>query len=231
MRREDLLNLLKSKKHLQVALDFININDAIRVADSARKGGADIIEAGTPLVKAEGIHGLLTLRENHKDAILLADTKTADAGDVEAVIAYKGGANIMTVLGLMDDSTIESAVKKAKELNLLVQVDLINIKEPIERAKEINELGADIVGLHVGLDVQKSRGITITSLKDEIREIGKYSIVSVAGGINEKNVIDLVDLPISIYVVGGAITKNQNPTEVTKHIVNIINGNTNNKGD
>jgi len=34
----------------------------------------------------------------------VADTKTADAGDVEVEIAKLGGANIMTVLGIMDDS-------------------------------------------------------------------------------------------------------------------------------
>jgi 3-hexulose-6-phosphate synthase len=223
MIRNSLLNKLREKKNLQVALDFIDINDAIRVARESIEAGAEIIEDGTPLVKSAGIQGLLKLSEISDGKILLADTKTADAGDVEVEIAKKGNAKIMTVLGIMDDSTIESAVKKAKELDILVQADLINVKDVIQRAKELHEIGVDIIGLHVGLDVQKKRNITVASLKEEIKEISKFTIVSVAGGLNANNIKDLIDIPINIYVVGGAITRSNNPYEATKEIVNVIN--------
>nr|MCG2909164.1 orotidine 5'-phosphate decarboxylase [Stygiolobus sp.] len=150
----ELLNLLSSSRFLQVALDFINIQDALEVARKSMQAGADIIEDGTPLIKSEGVKGLRALKELNPK-ILLADTKTADAGDVEAEIARLGGANIMTVLGIMDDATIESAVKKAHEYNILVQADLINVKNVKERAAELKRMGIDIIGLHVGLDVQK----------------------------------------------------------------------------
>ena len=39
---------------VQVALDFTNVDDALRVADLAVKAGVDWLEAGTPLIIAEG---------------------------------------------------------------------------------------------------------------------------------------------------------------------------------
>jgi 3-hexulose-6-phosphate synthase len=222
--KDEVLERISSKKNLQVALDFISLDDAIRVAKMAIEGGVDIVEVGTPLVKAEGIRGIKQLREVAKDKILLADTKTADAGDVEVEIAKLGNADIMTVLGIMSDSTIKSAVDKAKELGIVVQADLINVNDPVKRAKRLKELGVDIIGLHVGLDVQKERGITVTSLKNEIKQISEFSLISVAGGLNEKNIVDLLDLPINIYVVGGAITRSSDPLLVTKRLINIIGG-------
>ncbi|ARM75967.1 orotidine 5'-phosphate decarboxylase / HUMPS family protein [Acidianus manzaensis] len=222
--KDQILDKISKVKQLQVALDFISIEDALNVARQAIEGGAGIVEVGTPLVKSAGIEGMKKLRQVAKDKILLADTKTADAGDVEVQIAKLGNADIMTVLGIMSNSTIKSAVDKAKELDMIVQSDLINVPNPVERAKELKQLGVDIIGLHVGLDVQKERGISVTSLKNEIKEISKFSLVSVAGGINENNIKDLIDLPINIFVVGGAITKSPNPTITTKRLVNIIEG-------
>ncbi|BBG27315.1 orotidine 5'-phosphate decarboxylase / HUMPS family protein [Sulfuracidifex tepidarius] len=222
--KSELFDSLKKGKNLQVALDFIRIEDAIKVAEASVKAGASIIEVGTPLVKSCGIEGMRKIKETVGDRIMLADTKTADAGDVEAIVAKEGGANIMTVLGIMDDSTIRSAVQKASELGILVQADLINVENVVSRAKQLKSLGVDIIGLHVGLDVQKTRGITVANMTKEIKEISEMNvIVSVAGGLNKERIQSLIDLPINIFVVGGAITRKSDPYSATAEIVNIIN--------
>jgi len=219
----ELLEKLLDQKNLQVALDFIDLKNAEEIAKISVEAGADILEVGTPLVKSAGINGIKRIKELANNRIVLADTKTADAGDVEAEIAHLGSANIMTVLGIMDDSTIESAVKKAHEYDILVQADLINVKDIVKRAEEIKKLGVDIIGLHVGLDVQKKRGITIKDLKSEIKSVSELGVaVSVAGGLNKHNILEILDLPINIFVVGGAITRAKNPFEEAKQIVKII---------
>ena len=38
---------------LQVALDLLEIDRAVEIAEEAVRGGADWIEAGTPLIKSE----------------------------------------------------------------------------------------------------------------------------------------------------------------------------------
>lgn len=219
----ELLERLLKHKNLQVALDFISLKDAELITKLSIEAGADIIEVGTPLVKSAGIEGIKRIRQIAEGKIILADTKTADAGDVEAEIAHLGNANIMTVLGIMDDATIESAVKKAHEYNILVQADLINVKDVVKRAEEIKSLGVDIIGLHVGLDVQKRRGITIKDLKNEIKKVSELGVaVSVAGGLNKNNILEIIDLPINIFVVGGAITRANDPLNEAKQIVKII---------
>ncbi|MCI4317798.1 MAG: bifunctional hexulose-6-phosphate synthase/ribonuclease regulator, partial [Thermoplasmata archaeon] len=40
---------------LQVALDFENLSRALPAAREAVEGGADWVEAGTPLIKSEGL--------------------------------------------------------------------------------------------------------------------------------------------------------------------------------
>ncbi|MEM0188505.1 MAG: orotidine 5'-phosphate decarboxylase / HUMPS family protein [Saccharolobus sp.] len=221
--REVLLEKLRNKKFLQIALDFIDINDAIKIVNQVKDSENEIIEIGTPLLKATGIEGIKKIRKIVPDKIVLADTKTADAGDVEVEIAKLGEANIMTVLGIMDNSTISSAVKKARELDILVQADLINVKNTYERARELKELGVDIIGLHVGLDVQKSRGITIANLRDEIAKISNLNtIISVAGGLNKDKIFELIDLPINIFVVGSAITKSNDPRRTCEELINIL---------
>ncbi|MEM3225438.1 MAG: orotidine 5'-phosphate decarboxylase / HUMPS family protein [Saccharolobus sp.] len=221
--REVLLEKLSNKKFLQIALDFIDINDAIKIVNQVKDSENEIIEIGTPLLKATGIEGIKKIRKIVPDKIVLADTKTADAGDVEVEIAKLGEANIMTVLGIMDNSTISSAVKKARELDILVQADLINVKNTYERARELKELGVDIIGLHVGLDVQKSRGITIANLRDEIAKISNLNtIISIAGGLNKDKIFELINLPINIFVVGSAITKSNDPRRTCEELINIL---------
>ncbi|WP_338599844.1 orotidine 5'-phosphate decarboxylase / HUMPS family protein [Sulfolobus tengchongensis] len=224
--REVLLEKLHNGKFLQVALDFIDINAALKIVNEVKDLENEIIEIGTPLLKSTGIEGIRKIKLLlNTDKIIVADTKTADAGDVEVEIAKLGGANVMTVLGIMDDSTIYSAVRKAKEEDLLVQADLINVKNIYERAKELKQLGVDIIGLHIGLDVQKSRGITIADLKNEIKKVSELGLIlSVAGGLNKDRIMELIELPINIYVVGSAITKSKEPRRTAEDIVNILKG-------
>jgi 3-hexulose-6-phosphate synthase and related proteins len=226
MPTSGLVSRLKTGRHLQVALDFIDLEPAVKTAKEVSRAGATVIEAGTPLVKSHGIAGIKAIKEaSGSDRIILADTKTADAGDVEAEIAKRAGASIMTVLGAMDDSTIESAVSRAHESDILVQVDMINVKDVVKRAERVAELGADIIGLHVGLDVQKARKITVADMKREIEEVASLGVmVSVAGGLNAERIKELLHLPVSIFVVGGAITKSKDPYAVALEIVNILKG-------
>src|SRR5881296_1463215 len=48
---------------LQVALDFMHAKRAVQAAKEAVEGGADWIEAGTPLIKSEGVEIVRQLRK------------------------------------------------------------------------------------------------------------------------------------------------------------------------
>ena len=71
---------------LQVALDFENLDDALRVAEQVAPF-VDIMEAGTPLIKAEGIGAVKAIKKAHPSKAICADLKTADTGYLEVRMA------------------------------------------------------------------------------------------------------------------------------------------------
>jgi 3-hexulose-6-phosphate synthase/6-phospho-3-hexuloisomerase len=82
---------------LQVALDFVDLDRALNVAQEAIAGGADWLEAGTPLIKSEGLDAVRALRQKFPDCTIVADMKIMDAGRIELEAAAKAGANIVDV--------------------------------------------------------------------------------------------------------------------------------------
>lgn len=205
---------------LQVALDFVNIEDALRVAEKSVKAGADILEAGTPLIKSEGSKAIAVLRRNFPEKLINADMKTMDAGCLETEIAIKAGADIVSVLGVSSNTTIKEAIKAAKDHNKKIMVDLIGVQDKVKRVKEIEMFGADYVLIHSGLDEQLAGETPFKDLKN-ICNATKIP-VAVAGGINSKNISLLKEFKINIVIVGGFITKSTNPEEATKLILSNI---------
>src|SRR6478735_9465475 len=126
---------------LQFAMDTLTTEAALELAAAAAPY-VDILELGTPLIKSEGLSAITAIKSAHPDKVVFADLKTMDAGELEADIAFKAGADLVTVLGAADDSTIAGAVKAAQAHNKGVVVDLIGIEDKVTRAKEVRALGA-----------------------------------------------------------------------------------------
>ena len=101
---------------LQVALDFVDLHRAVKVAEEAIEGGADWLEIGTPLIKSEGMNAIRHLRKVFPGVTLLADMKTMDAGRAEMEMAAKAGANIAVVMGDAPESTIKECIQAGEEL-------------------------------------------------------------------------------------------------------------------
>ena len=187
---------------LQVAIDFLTTEDALalaaKVADSV-----DIIELGTPLIKAAGLSVVTAMKDAHPDKIVFADLKTMDAGELEADTAFKAGADLVTILGVAGDSTITGAVKAARAHGKGIVVDLIGVKDKATRAKEVTALGATFVEMHAGLDEQVEAGFTFGTLL----EAGSTSGVSfsVAGGVTIATIGAVQDAGAHVAVAGAAI--------------------------
>jgi len=187
---------------LQFAMDTLTTEAALELAAAAAPS-VDIIELGTPLIKAEGFRAITAIKEAHPDKVVFADLKTMDAGELEAGEAFKAGADLVTVLGVAGDSTIAGAVKAAKEHGKGIVVDLIGVHDKAARAKEVVALGAEFVEMHAGLDEQAEDGFTFETLL----EAGKASGVpfSVAGGVKASSVGSVQDAGADVAVAGAAI--------------------------
>jgi 3-hexulose-6-phosphate synthase / 6-phospho-3-hexuloisomerase len=202
---------------LQVALDLMHLKRALEIAAEAIEGGADWIEAGTPLIKSEGAGALRSLKQAFPGRTLVADMKTMDVGGYEVEIAAKAGADIVTVLGLADDGTVEEAVRSARQYGAKVIIDLIGVADKVARAMEVEKMGAGYVCLHVGVDEQMKGGIAPT---DMVREVSAaVSIpVAVAGGITSETAPGLVVAGASIIIVGGGIIKSPDVTGAARRV-------------
>src|SRR5512136_729005 len=142
------------KPVLQVALDLLNADRAMAIAQDAVKGGADWLEAGTPLIKSEGMDIIRQLREHFPGKTIIADMKTMDTGALETEMAAKAGADIITILAASDDGTIRDASVSARKYGAKLMIDLISTSNMVNRAKEVEKLGADYLCIHVGIDEQ-----------------------------------------------------------------------------
>ncbi len=205
---------------LQVALDFINLQQALRAAEEAAEGGATWIEAGTPLIKSEGMEAVRALRAHFPDNTVIADLKIMDAGRTEVEIASKAGADIVTVLGAASDETIAECVEAGENYDAQVQVDLIGCPEPIERARRAEELGASIVGIHTAIDEQMV-GAGPMEIIEAVREAVQCRL-AVAGGLNSETAPRAVAAGADIVIIGGAIIKAPDATEAARRIMQAI---------
>jgi 3-hexulose-6-phosphate synthase len=212
---------------LQVALDLTEPSLAVNIARRLCEAGAiDIVEAGTPLIKAAGIFIVSALRIACPSAEVMADLKTMDVGALEARLAIEAGASIVSVLGAAAIETIREFVNEARRLGGKSVVDMIGVKDPEGRVRELlNEgLRPDYIGLHLGIDVQRSRGLTIDELiKEAVNIKSRYGLsVAIAGGINENVAPKLRGTNIDIVVIGRAITQAENPVTAARNLRTLL---------
>ena len=202
---------------LQVALDFLDLSRALKAAHEAADGGAQWLEAGTPLIKSEGLNVVRRLRAEFPRHTIVADLKTMDAGRTEIEMAAKAGANVALVLGVADDSTLKECFGAGRSYGIKVGVDLIRTADPLKRAQEVAEWGAGLVVVHCGIDEQMRGGTPFELLRQVAGHIDVP--VAAAGGLNSETVVDAVEAGASILIVGGAITKSADAAEATRCIV------------
>ena len=210
-----------SRAKLQVALDFVNMKRAMKVAEAAAKAGADILEAGTPLIKSEGLNAVRELRANFPNTRIVADMKTMDAGRAEMEMAAKAGANLAIVLGGASDTTIRECVRAGQNYGIEVGVDMIAVADAAARAKQCQEWGAAVIGVHTAIDEQMTGGAQAFDRVRAVREAVSIP-VAVAGGLNTETVVDAVQAGADIVIVGGAINKAADPEAATRVILEAI---------
>jgi 3-hexulose-6-phosphate synthase/6-phospho-3-hexuloisomerase len=190
---------------LQIALDEVNLDRALQYAKEAVAGGVDWLEAGTPLIKSEGLEAVRALKKAFPGHVIVADMKTMDTGAFEVEIAAKAGADLVGVLGAASDETFEEAVKAARKYGAKIYMDLISVADKVGRAQDAKRLGCDYVCLHMGIDDQMVGASPVETLAAVAAAAGVP--VMVAGGLNTESVGACVTNGASVVIVGGALTK------------------------
>ncbi|MEM2924410.1 MAG: 3-hexulose-6-phosphate synthase [Methanocellales archaeon] len=201
---------------LQVALDVLEIDRAIQIAKEALEGGADWLEAGTPLIKSEGMDAIRRLREAFPDRKIVADMKTIDTGALEVEMAAKSGASIVAILGASCDAALNDALRAARKYGVELMVDLISLRNPVERAREVEQMGVDYISVHVGIDMQMVGVDPLEALQQIAKEISIP--IAVAGGLDAESAAAAVKMGAEIVIVGGNIVRSAKVTESARRI-------------
>ena len=208
---------------LQLALDHENLGRALKAAKEGLAGGVDWLEAGTPLIKSEGLDAVRTLRREFPTATIVADMKIIDAGRLETECAVKAGANVVNVLGPASDTTIAECIEAARRYDAKITVDLLGLhgrERMVQRAKEVELMGAFSVCIHTPIDTQMQGELPFDDLKAVVSAVSIP--VAVAGGINSETAADAIKAGAAIVIVGGAITKSPDAKKASETIKKVI---------
>jgi 3-hexulose-6-phosphate synthase/6-phospho-3-hexuloisomerase len=197
-------------------MDLLELDRSIQIAKEAVLGGADWIEAGTPLIKSEGMDSVREMKKALPGTKIVADMKTVDTGAMEVEMAAKAGADIVALLAASDNSTVEDALRAARKYGVQIMMDLPTVPGPVVRSRELEELGVDYICVHVGIDQQMTGKDTIDFLKQIVKEV--KTPVAAAGGRDAAAAADAVASGAAIVIVGGSIVRSANVTESARKI-------------
>lgn len=139
----------------------------------------DIIEAGTPLIKYEGMRAVRLLRQSFPHKIIMADLKIADVGALETKMAHEAGADMLSCLGTAPFETILETIETAKKYKMKVGIDTIGISDLKKGLLRIEKTKPDFLVIHCGIDEQKRGKDPISSAK-LASKITKIPLASVA---------------------------------------------------
>lgn len=205
-----------AKALIQMALDSLDFDATIALAEQVAPY-VDILEIGTPCIKHNGLEIVHALKTKFPEKLILVDLKTMDAGEYESTPFYEAGGDICTVLGASDKATMAGVIKAANANNAEAQVDLIGVEDKSAVAKEAASNGAQIIGVHTGLDAQAAGQTPFADLA-LIAGLGLNVKISVAGGINKDTIQSTVKAGAAIVVVGAAIYGAPSPAESAKEL-------------
>lgn len=189
---------------LQVALDTVDTRQALEIVSKIHDV-ADVIEVGTPMILSEGMLPVKMIKAAFPGVMVLADTKIVDAGELEAGEAFEAGADIVTVLALAWDVTLQAVVRAARKYGKQVMADLTCVEDPARRAARLDELDIDYICVHTGVDEQKSGKTPLDDLQRVMLTL-KHSKAAVAGGISLGSMAAVKAVGPEIVVVGGAVS-------------------------
>jgi len=199
------------KPIVQISLDLIEIPEALKTAEMAMRAGVDWLEAGTPLILAEGMHGVRALREKFTDTPIVADLKTMDGGWLEAEIMAKAGATHVVVMSQAHDETIRCVVKAGKDFGVEVMGDNLASQDMIGGAKRLEDLGCGYIIHHIGYDERRgiaARGERQPNPLDQLREIVEavHVPVQAVGGLTIDQAVRTPEYGAPLVVLGAPLT-------------------------
>jgi len=212
--------------YLQVALDLRSVDRALEVVKLLPKRERLILEAGTPLIKAQGVGVVEKIRSVWRDAFIVADLKTMDVGRVEVKEAADATADAVCILAVASDTTVDKAILEAQKQGIYSVLDMMEVSDPIARLERLT-YKPDIVLLHVSADVERAAaeaGKPLETRWGNISEIKRRFkvLVAVAGGVTPTTAGEALRSGADIIVVGRYIVRSGDPRRAAEQFLDLM---------
>lgn len=197
---------------VQVAIDTLTVDRALRVGEAAVRAGADWLEVGTPLVTFCGVPAIGALARHFPDHPVLADFKMMDGVRKYVLATAEQGGRICTICSVASDASIRTAVQAGKECGVRILCDLYAVPDGPRRAREVEALGVDSAYIHYGAD-QRTEDPTVDEclFLDEIA--GRMSIPIGVGTFSVEDGVDAARRGADIFVIGAPYILEDDPTD------------------
>ena len=195
---------------VQISLDFTNIAEALQTARIAVEAGVDWLEAGTPLLLAEGLHGVRALRLAFPQHPIVADLKTMDGGYLEAEMMARAGATHVVVMARAHEETIKAVVRAGRDHGIKVMGDNLACEDKISASRRMEELGVDYIVHHTGYDERNGfatagRG-RLSPLADLDAVVNAVGIpVQAVGGLTLEEAVQMPKRGAPLAVIGAPL--------------------------
>ncbi len=203
--------LTQMKPIVQISLDLTTIPEALATAEMALRAGVDWLEAGTPLIIAEGMNGVRALRERFPDVPIVADLKTMDGGYLEAEMMARAGATHVVVMARAHEETIRCVVKAGRDYGIGVMGDNMVADDMVAAARWLADLGCGYIVHHIGYDERRgiaARGQRMPSPLDRLKEVVEAVSIPVqaVGGLSIEQAIRTPEYGAALVVLGAPLT-------------------------
>ncbi len=206
---------------VQVAIDVLTVEDALRVAEDAVEAGVDWLEAGTPLVTFEGVRCIGELARRFPHMPVLADYKTMDGARKYVLETQKQGGHLSTVCAVASDATVRSAITAGIDSGTCVVADLYACPDPAARAVEMEALGIDAVYVHWGSD-QRVEQPDRDPLLDVARTVERVRVPVGTATFNAGDAVRALKLGAQILAIGFPLIGQPNRRELLKEYVDRV---------
>jgi 3-hexulose-6-phosphate synthase/6-phospho-3-hexuloisomerase len=144
--------IISGRPIVQVSVDVPTIDEAIAIAAMALRAGVDWLEVGTPLILYSGLPATSAIAKAFPGVPVFADVKIVDGAKKYVISAAEHGAHYVSICGVASDASIRQAIAGGRESGIKIVVDLYAAGDPVTRAKQVVDWGADLVYVHYGGD-------------------------------------------------------------------------------
>lgn len=190
---------------LQISLDVTSIPEALVLARHGIDAGFDWLEAGTPLIIAEGMHGVKALRVEFPNVPIVADLKTMDGGYLEAEMMAKAGASMVVVMGVAHEATVRAVVAAGRDFGVKVMGDDLAAPDKVACVRQLEALGVDYIIHHVGFDERRLvRGISPLDELDAVVRAVRLPVQAV-GGLTLEQAVEMPRRGAPLVVIGAPL--------------------------